>query len=306
MIVSKCPLRVSLVGGSTDLVSYLNEYETGSVISFPINLYTYIMMDWSKDGDYVIHYSKYERTKNKDNIKNDIAREVIKYFNLKPITVSFNADIPSTGSGLASSTSYLISMIKAVDLLMSFNFSQYEICKIAVEIEKKFNTNVGYQDAYGCGLPSLKRINFHKSRNINIIPLMQHAFSNIHLSLIDTNIRRKSNGILSSINPHKSFLLMEHVNKMEEKINKNDSGIEISKHITAGWKIKKKTSDKIFVNEIIELESKLDTHPNVFGYKLLGAGAGGYFLACHYGERLGLGNKIIIEIDNIGVNGWEI
>ena len=44
MIVSKCPLRVSLVGGSTDLQSFIDKYGYGQVISFPISLYTYISL----------------------------------------------------------------------------------------------------------------------------------------------------------------------------------------------------------------------------------------------------------------------
>ena len=80
MIVTKCPLRVSLVGGSSDLDSYLEKYETGSVISFPINLYTYITINDSYDEYFIIHYSKTERVKNIEDIQNDVAREVLLYF----------------------------------------------------------------------------------------------------------------------------------------------------------------------------------------------------------------------------------
>ena len=47
MIVSKCPLRVSLAGGSTDLIEYVELFGRGSVISFPINLYTYIGLSYN-------------------------------------------------------------------------------------------------------------------------------------------------------------------------------------------------------------------------------------------------------------------
>ena len=36
---------------------------------------------------------------NREKIKNDIATEIIKYFNLPPIKMTFNSDIPTTGSG---------------------------------------------------------------------------------------------------------------------------------------------------------------------------------------------------------------
>ena len=58
MIISKCPLRVSLVGGSTDLQSFIDEYGYGQVISFPISLYTYISLSKRYDKKYVINYTK--------------------------------------------------------------------------------------------------------------------------------------------------------------------------------------------------------------------------------------------------------
>ena len=89
MIVSKCPLRVSLAGGSTDLLSFVEKYDYGSVISFPINLHTYILITYNTNNVYRINYSNSEEVTDADNIKNDIAREVIKYFNLPPVTVMF-------------------------------------------------------------------------------------------------------------------------------------------------------------------------------------------------------------------------
>ncbi len=102
MIISKCPLRISLVGGSTDLESYLDTYQDGSIIGFPCDLYTYITLNKRNDEYYKINYSKDEYVKNPNDIINDIAREVIIHFKLPPVTICFNADIPSTGSGLAN------------------------------------------------------------------------------------------------------------------------------------------------------------------------------------------------------------
>ena len=132
MIVSKCPLRVSLVGGSTDLQEFIDKHGIGSVISFPTNLYTYITINKNISSDnWIVNYSKSERVNSPDKIENDIAREVIKYFNLPPIAMTFNCDIPSSGSGLASSSSYLISAISAACKFKNINYSQADIAKLA-------------------------------------------------------------------------------------------------------------------------------------------------------------------------------
>ena len=44
MIISSCPLRISLVGGSTDHPLFLKKYKRGSVISFPSNLRVYVTL----------------------------------------------------------------------------------------------------------------------------------------------------------------------------------------------------------------------------------------------------------------------
>ena len=153
MIISKCPLRISLVGGSTDLQGFIDKFGMGSAISFPPNLYTYININNNISTEkWIINYSKSERVNNPNKIKNDIAREVIKYFNLPPISMTFNSDIPSSGSGLASSSSYLIACIAAACKFKGIDYSQTEIAKLAIKLERSFNPLTGYQDPYGCAL----------------------------------------------------------------------------------------------------------------------------------------------------------
>ena len=96
------PLRISLAGGSTDLQDFIDYYGRGAVISFPVNLYTYIMLSSDISGynkvhkKYVINYSKREEAENASEIKNDIAREVLTYFNCEQTTCTFTSDILSS------------------------------------------------------------------------------------------------------------------------------------------------------------------------------------------------------------------
>ena len=120
MIIAKTPFRISLAGGSTDLESFLDLYGQGSVISFPCNLYTYITIFDDKlglnsyDKKYIIAYSKREAINQVDKIKNDIARIILKKYNVAPINATFNSDIFSSNCGLASSSSYTLSFLNAI------------------------------------------------------------------------------------------------------------------------------------------------------------------------------------------------
>ena len=157
MIVTSCPLRISLAGGSTDLEDFIASNGYGSVISFPSNLRTHISLHSDVLGinrlknNYVINYSEREEKTSVQEIKNDVARVVLDYFDCGPVGCSFTSDVFSSGSGLASSSSYLVSLIKAVTLHKGLGLSDFEICKLALDLERKFNPLTGQQDTYGCG-----------------------------------------------------------------------------------------------------------------------------------------------------------
>ncbi len=298
MIVSKCPLRVSLVGGSTDLQKFIDKYKVGKVISFPISLYTYITLSKRYDKYYVINYTKREHVTSPNNIKNDIARELIKYFNLPPVTISFNADIPTTGSGLASSSSYMVAAVAAACKFKKLDWSQAKICKIAHNLELKFNPLTGYQDTYGCGLPSSKLMVFNGDVSVKSIDLPK---SNIFL--YNTNVNRSSTKILKTIDINKSHPLLELTDKVYENLSKNHF-INFWNLLNDAWETKKNTSTSIMNNELKDIEDKIKQDPHLKYIKLCGAGGGGYFLIMTNSQPTL--DSIQVYIDNKGVIAWDV
>ena len=120
MITIKCPVRISLLGGSSDLDSYLDVYGNGSVISFTPNLYTYISVYKDVLGKnnlekkYIINYSKREEVIDSNEIQNDLVREYYKTVKVEPCSIHMTSDIFSHGSGLAVSSSYSCGLIMAM------------------------------------------------------------------------------------------------------------------------------------------------------------------------------------------------
>ncbi len=45
MIMSRTPLRITFVGGGTDIPSYYRNYEAGAVVSASINKYIYVAVN---------------------------------------------------------------------------------------------------------------------------------------------------------------------------------------------------------------------------------------------------------------------
>lgn len=283
MIVTSCPLRISLAGGMTDHPKFIEKYGYGSVISFPSNLRTYITIHQdvfgsnSIDHKYNILYSKREQVDKIEDIQNELVKHCFEYLNVEQINCSFAADIHSIGSGLASSSAYIQALVKAVYIMREQHITEFEVCKIAEQIERKFNPLVGQQDFYG-SMGGFKKINFVRNKDPEITYLSTKIFDEMDIHLLYTGVIRNSQQILETINIDKVSTLLEDVTHLEKSITDNDVNL-FNQVIKNGWDHKKSTSNLICSNESLkELDDRLTRSSKVLSHKLCGAGGGGYFL----------------------------
>ncbi len=286
MFISSCPLRVSLFGGSTDNPFFVDKFGYGTVISFACNLKTYISLHEDKlgyniaGGKYIVNYSVREETKSISEIKNDPVRIVLEHFNSSPLTVSLTSDAYSQGSGLASSSSYIISLIKAISLYNNTPLTDIEICQLAYKLELKFNPYCGFQDPYGCGIGGFKRIEFFKKDVVKYDFLTTDLFHHYDAHLVFSGVTRNSRKILKDVsqNIERSRPLLHTVEQAySELINRNYT--KFLDLINISWEQKKNTTSAITANSTIkDIDQELTANPSVIGHKLCGAGNGGFFL----------------------------
>jgi D-glycero-alpha-D-manno-heptose-7-phosphate kinase len=315
MIVSSCPLRISLVGGSTDHPKFLEKYEEGYVISFPCNLRVYATVHKDIAGlnalkkRFVINYTEREEVDNVEEIQNDVVRETLKAFEINyPLTISLTSDISSSGSGLASSSAYIMALANALNVLTDENMSEYEVCAIAYNIERQFNPFVGQQDFFGSMSGGLKKINFFKGKLPSIEYLPYSTWAD-NMMLIHTGISRQSADVLSTIDIDRCLWLKHDVRELYAAINRDDTD-KFYEIINRGWQNKKDTSNIICENPKVDaLDKALQGHPNVHAHKLCGAGNGGYFLTFGtvntFGSHLN-GVLIPIRVSNEGLKTTRI
>lgn len=277
IIVTQTPLRISLAGGSTDLQGYLDVYKRGKVISFTPDLFTYIILKQSSTKYYRIIYSRIENVLTSQEIQNDIARVVLSYFEMPPVEVMFTADIPSTGSGLASSSSYLISLIKACLRFKNLEWSQEEIGKVAIQLEREFNPLTGYQDVYGCLIEGLKVMNFDENGLVDYKIFNPKIFHIYDFYLVPTEGTRSSTEILATVNYEKVYKLLDVADIVDEALEQENFEAVVMK-IKEGWLSKQKTSPHIMNSKIKQIDKILSKCKEVLAWRLIGAGNGGYFL----------------------------
>ena len=276
MYIASCPLRVSLFGGSTDNPYFVEKYGKGSVISFSCNLKTYITLHEDKLGynmqghKYIVNYSKREETEFIGDIKNELVRIVLNYFGCLPLTVSMTSDAYSQGSGLASSSSYIIALIKCISMFNELHLTDVEICELALELEQEMNPYCGYQDPYGCGIGGFKRIDFERGGIIKYDFLPTELFKRYDAHLVFTGVTRNSKNVLQDVtaNIDKSLPLLQTVDDAYDALRQKDFSLFLNL-LNQSWEQKKATSSLITENEKIQkIDQVLLESDDVLAHKL--------------------------------------
>jgi len=315
MYVASCPLRVSLFGGSTDNPFFVDKYGYGAVISFTCDLKTYVTISQDKFGfnkdqhKYIINYSRREEVSSVDEIENDVVKVVLQYFQMPPVQVTLTSDAYSQGSGLASSSSYIISLIKACSMFKGISMTDTEICYLAYELERKFNPYCGYQDPYGCGVGGFKKIEFQRGGIVKYDFQTKELFDYYDAHLVFTGVTRNSRGVLKSItdNLDKIPPLLDTLNVAYDCLLQRDHETFLSE-INKSWDQKKQTTSAVNENpKIKEMDEFLLNSPLVISHKLCGAGNGGFFLTFSEKDKLTLPySSVKINVSPDGVKGKKL
>lgn len=291
MITTQTPLRMSLVGGGTDMPAFYKQHP-GSVVSFAINKYVYVSVNKKFDGRIRVSYSQTENVETVDEIKHDLVRETLKLFNLKSgLEITSVSDIPGSGTGLGSSSAFTVGLINALG--KSHSPSTLAERAFVVEAENCYHP-VGKQDMYASAHGGVNHYvfgrNFVRVDPIPISEKWQREFES-HSLLLWTGISRDANEILKTQSKGFSEGNKTGVGQQLALLADNFyyeilSGISMERtgeFLDEAWKVK-----KFLVSSIssLKVDSWYETAiaSGAFGGKLLGAGGGGFlfFIAPPY------------------------
>ncbi len=285
MLLSKTPLRISFVGGGTDYFHDNSEFK-GRVIVTTINKFMYVALNNKHNKECRISYSETENVKNVNYIKHDIIREGLKLFKVKNgIELTTIADIPSSGSGLASSSALSVGLCRVLSgfkkIKTNNKIDAENACKIEIVKCKK---PIGMQDQYATAHGGLNKIEFFNNKvivkKINLSNKHLKDFNN-NLVLFYTGINRKADSILSKIiksgNHLKNYENLSKLAKDFEKelLLRNFSSCGEILH--ENWMLKKNLHQSVSSLNLDDIY-KTALNSGAIGGKLLGAGGGGYFL----------------------------
>ena len=296
MIISQTPLRISFAGGGTDFKDYYKNFDGGVVISTAIDKYVYVIIKKRFDKNIRIGYSITELVDEVDSIKHDLVREGLKRAKISGgVEISTMADIPSTGSGLGSSSSVTVGLLNAMYAFQGIQKTSEELAKEACEIEIDIlKKPIGKQDQYIAAYGSLREIHFKKDGKVKVdeikIPEGVKEKLNRNLLLFYTGEKRDSSTVLleqkNNINTFFNTLneMKAMVPEFKKALQKGEID-EFGRLLHSTWEYKKSLASKITNSHIDKLyEKAIDA--GALGGKIAGAGGGGFLLLyCPYKKQ---------------------
>ena len=301
MILSRTPLRVSFIGGGTDLPSFYENNDYGCVISTAINQYVYLGVNNRFDGRIRLAYSKNEIIDDISEIKNDRIQQVLKNLNIsRGIEIFYISDVPKQ-MGLGGSSTFTVGLLNAIYKYKEMNVYPERLAREACNIEIiQLGNPIGKQDQYASAIGGLNYIKFWANGTVSIKPIM--IDEEIIKSLLDNLIyiylgqSHNASKILSDVNKsiRKTNQYLKDLRDLTDKfymdlINKNIS--EFQYILKESWELKKKTSKRISNSYIDDLYKKAVKNGAISG-KILGAGGGGYLMMYVPVEKQNIFRKI--------------
>ena len=233
----------------------------------------------------------------------------MEYYNIPPVQVTLTSDAYSQGSGLASSSSYTISLIKACCLFLDKSITDNDACKLAYHLERTYNPYCGYQDPFGCGVGGFKRINFMGDNSVTYEFLPTDLFECYDTHLVFSGVTRNSKGILKKVskNLDKVKPLLKTCDKAYDTLMKENLD-KFLFLLGKSWHQKKETSPSIAeCDTIIEIDHVLEKNDTVCAHKLCGAGNGGFFLVFSEKDTLNIPYDCVrITVEPNGVYGSKV
>ena len=298
MLIVRSPVRISFGGGGTDLPAYYEQFG-GSVLSVAINKYFYTILTDRPDGRIQVISSDLRVFETWHDIANanlrgsslEIPLAVLKEMNCDIAVDLFLASEIPPGTGLGSSASVCVNILKTLSTYLQQPISKYDLAERSFHIARHLlGKHVGKQDEYAAAFGGLNFISFHPDGSSLVEPiylnpavltelqrnLMLFFTGSAHhswsiLQEQESATRNQTGGALEALHEVKALGI-----RMRSALQQGDLR-EIGTLLHEGWQAKRRISTKISTPHIDELYSLARKH-GALGGKITGAGGGGFLL----------------------------
>lgn len=300
------PLRVSFVGGGSDIPNFF-QHDEGAVISCAISKYVFVHVKIHDDSfgeRYRISYSQVEHVQEISEIKNEIVRRCLEFMNIDfPVQISTLSDLPA-GTGLGSSSSFTAALLLALHELKGERPTKYQLAEEACHVEISLLKHpIGKQDQYAAAYGGINLFRFRSDGRVLVEPIciaskeLEEFLARCRLywtsterSAVKVLKDQASRATANHKNLEKMVGFAHEFKKQLECSSVNWR--EISSLIDKTWILKRELSPLISSSDIQEMITTIKSEGD-YGIKLLGAGGGGFVLAFNGEESYKVPSNIL-------------
>jgi len=298
MLIVRSPVRISFAGGGTDLPAYYERFG-GAVLSTTINKYFYTILCKRNDGRIQVISSDLRVFETWHDIATmDVHGSglEIPLAVLKDLACDISADlflsseIPP-GTGLGSSASVCVSILKTLTTYRDCPLSKYDLAERAFHIARNtLKRHVGRQDEFAAAFGGLNFITFGTNGLTEVQPvdidpeLVRELQSKLMLFFTGsthhswTILQEQEKLTVSQTGPAVEALheVRSLADRMLAALCSGSLGL-FGSLLDEGWQAKKRISGKISNSKIDHLY-ELSRRNGASGGKITGAGGGGFLL----------------------------
>lgn len=168
MIITRTPLRISFVGGGSDLPAYYR-HKPGACIGAAITKYVYVAVKPEYTGRVLAHYRSTEDVATVGELQHDRMRACLLCSGVRSaIEVTSMADVPGN-TGLGSSSAFTVGLCHALQAGQALYSDPLYLAKRACGIEiDMLKAQVGKQDQYLCALGGIRFLQFHRDHSVEV------------------------------------------------------------------------------------------------------------------------------------------
>lgn len=314
LIVTRTPLRVSFAGGGTDLSAFYRN-EPGAVLSTAINRYVYVTVKRHSELFFEpirLNYSVSEEVERIEEIQNNIARECLRFLDIKPpIYISTVGDVPAS-TGLGGSSAFTVGLLNALYAYTGQRVSAGQLAEEACHIEiEVLGEPIGKQDQYAAAYGGFNVFTFHPDERVTATHLragrnhITPLFGNV--LMFWTGHQRSAGGVLAE-QKRRTEDRLGHLQRMRDQVHRLQGVLEDDEFDLAafgaildeGWKLKRELASGI-TNPLIDEWYHAARDAGAAGGKLCGAGGGGFLLFVVPPDRHGAVRAALSELVELPV-----
>lgn len=303
LIRSRAPLRLGLAGGGTDVSPYCDEFG-GAILNATIDYYAYAGLEPLNNGR--IHFVSADLNRSAEydtapelpmdgtlDLFKAVYNHVVKHYNHGnglSLRMSTRVDVPA-GSGLGSSSTLVVAMLKAYVEWLGLPLGDYELAHCAYVIEREeAGLRGGKQDQYAAAFGGFNFMEFGQDGRVLVNPLRvkEWVVSELEASLLlyftgksrtsadiineqAQNVRNRNEAALEAMHSIK-----EEAFRMKEALLRGDFQ-QLHSVLRDSWDSKKRMASQIS-NEHINRLYVCALEAGAYCAKISGAGGGGFMM----------------------------